>query len=563
MGEQGYGSLSDDDLCVINALLYSDKVYERMRESCQGGNSVSLYELLSELESEGGSFDAESPAGVHTTREDWDRLVQGVLSDKNSELAMLQVYDFDADERMGARSVCLRDAEGVPYVVFRGTGTDEDGTEWYDNALGLSTSDTSQQIGARAFTEYIAQQTGFDVVVSGHSKGGNKAMYTAVTSDHVARCVAFDGQGFGSEFVDAYGERIGERSGIIRNYFAEGDFVSPLLNSVAGENICIRPSHLQGDYARNHVVNCLLTDDLRLGERGERSAAAQRISDFTVWLDRNVSPHDRETIGTFLAEALGAGLGDGDLVAALRNNPEGLGCLLGYVTSYPETEGLVHDLLLELMQTTLLTGEVVLPEPGLAPLLRNGSFNTRDTTSWIVSLLGVELLRLAGPGSAIGALNVVGLQSLLASFGFGDSYINKVLRACAATRASIGAHGETGHSGTGVSSGQVHDLTDESLQHVLSAIDAIEVARLYDPSRWNAWDRVNRALGGLGLGGYQDDIVHRYRQVSDEEWQAKEEIKGMYVRAWVRDDEFARSVDRISDEARGLRTQLDALANSL
>lgn len=565
MTEQDYGSLSDDDLCVVNALLYNDKVYDQMRESCQAGNNVTLYELLNGLESQdGGSFDEESLASVHTTSADWDLLVEGVLADEHSALSSLEVYDFDADERLGSRSVCLRDEEGVPYVVFRGTGTDEDGTEWYDNALGLSMPNTSQQIGACAFAEYIAQETGCDVVVSGHSKGGNKAMYTAITSDCVARCVAFDGQGFGSDFMDEYSERISERSGLIRNYYAEGDFVSPLLNSVAGECICIKPSNLQGDYARNHVVNCLLTDDLKLGEQGERSAAAQQIGEFTTWLDNNVSSSDRKTIGTFLAEVLSATMGEGNLVETLQNNPEGLGCLLAYVSSYPDSDDLINDLLYEVMDTALGDGEAMQPAKALLSMLHDNTLGTADAAKWVSVLLGLELLQLSGSSGIVATIWGTSLaQQVLTLLGFDVSYFNKVKNAYTSARASIGSGSGTASGAAGSASMRVHDLTIDSLWTTLSSIDAVTNQRMYDGSRWDAWDRVNRALGGLGIFEHRDEITRRYNTLAEDIDETKEGVKRMYVSAWFQDDQFAQSVNQVNGDVQNLRMRLEALATSM
>lgn len=561
MGAEDYGSLSDRDLCILNSVLYNDKAYEHIKESCQNGQTPTLLNVLREVEiEEGDSFD-ENLASVHTTREDWNRIRNEIMNNDDGALANLRVIDFDADEHLGSRNVCFADEQGVPYVVCRGTGTAEDGTEWYDNALGLSSSDTPQQVEARSFVEYMSEVTGKDVVVSGHSKGGNKAMYAAVTSDCVARCVAFDGQGFGSEFTQTHASEIEDRSGKIRNYYTEGDFVSPLLVSVAGEEICVKASNLNGDFGRNHVVNCLLDDNLEFGERGVRSAASCAIADFTVWLDQSVSTRDRERIGTFLAHVLGSGLGGGDLLEALRNDPDGLGCLLAYVVDYPDSDKLVRDLLVEFLGTSLGSDGDGAPSRQTSVLL-NGAVGLAPR---VAASLGLVLYRMAGGFG--GLATIVGLgkaQELLASHGFGPSFLRSVMASCARTRAGMimRAHGDAGGT-TLAGSSKRHDLTSETLSRMTSIVDEIQGEPFYDVSRWDMWYRIERGIGGLDIAHYQGDIGSYYRKVLDIEDASKTEITRMFERAWARDDEYARDVRRMLGSVRGLRGQLDRLAASL
>lgn len=561
MGAENYGNLSDRDLCVVNAVLYNDKVYELMKEACQSGESLSLYDVMCEAEHmDGGSFD-ECLSDVHTTREDWARIRDEVMSDADGTIASLRVIEFDADEHLGSRNVCFMDASGVPYVICRGTGTAEDGTEWCDNALGLSSSDTPQQVEARAFAEYIAHLTDKDVVVSGHSKGGNKAMYAAITSDCVARCVAFDGQGFGAEFTCAHAAQIEDGSAKVRNYYTEGDFVSPLLVSVAGEEICLKASNLNGDFARNHVVNCLLDDDLEFGERGMRCESSCAIADFTTWLDQSVSSRDRAQIGTFLSHALGAGLGGGDLLAALRDDPEGLGCLLAYVVSYPESDALVREVLVELVATSLGSQGDDAPD-WRERLFSRGVVGTVPQAALLLSLV---LYRMAGGlGVAATVLGLGKAQDILSSLGFGPSFMRAAMASCMRTRAAIGVHGGNG-AGAGVlaGSGRVHDLTSEALSRMTTIIDEIRAEPFYDVSRWDLWYRIERAIGGLDISHYQGDIAMYYRKVFDVEGTTAEEVRRMFDRAWERDDEYARDVRSMLGNVRSLRRQLEELAATL
>lgn len=157
------------------------------------------------------------------------------------------------------RGICFTDGKkdgGGGTVVFRGTGGTYDA--WHDNVVGEYLPSTAIQKEAADFVRYDCM--GFsDLTVTGHSKGGNLAMYTTVMCPaSVAACVSFDGQGFSRAFLEAYAQAVETASGKIRSISAHNDFVNILLHSIAGEAV----------YAKNgaggidaHSSYCLLTEN--------------------------------------------------------------------------------------------------------------------------------------------------------------------------------------------------------------------------------------------------------------------------------------------------------------
>lgn len=90
------------------------------------------------------------------------------------------------------------------YVGYQGTQADE----WVDNGEGMAQRNTLQQQDAADYFDRMVEQYGItgadNVVVTGHSKGGNKAQYVTMAAEHadlVDTCVALDGQGFSPEAV--------------------------------------------------------------------------------------------------------------------------------------------------------------------------------------------------------------------------------------------------------------------------------------------------------------------------------------------------------------------------
>lgn len=109
----------------------------------------------------------------------------------------------------GKGNVVLVSAGSDVYVAFDGTGKNG----WYDNGEGLCEVSTELQEEASKRFDYYATDPKFadimndsnNIVVTGHSKGGNKAMYVTMNSsygDLIDSCIALDGQGFSPEAIE-------------------------------------------------------------------------------------------------------------------------------------------------------------------------------------------------------------------------------------------------------------------------------------------------------------------------------------------------------------------------
>lgn len=93
------------------------------------------------------------------------------------------------------------------YVVFRGT---QDG-EWLDNGRGMTQIATEQQRNASLYFDHVAMEENWDsadhIVVTGHSKGANKAQFVTLDAKHkelIKECYSVDGQGFSPEAIEYY-----------------------------------------------------------------------------------------------------------------------------------------------------------------------------------------------------------------------------------------------------------------------------------------------------------------------------------------------------------------------
>lgn len=124
-------------------------------------------------------------------------------------------------------AITFIDEAGATYVVFR--GTDASAVGWAEDArFGLDFPTDSQRWAAN-YLAYAASRADGPIVVVGHSKGANLALYAAatVTPPALEHVYAFVPVGFPAPVVDdGFFESI---DGLMHIYVTAGSWVSPLL----------------------------------------------------------------------------------------------------------------------------------------------------------------------------------------------------------------------------------------------------------------------------------------------------------------------------------------------
>ncbi len=146
-----------------------------------------------------------------------------------------EAHDMGFNEGTNAATFTSPDGESM-YVVYRGTS---DG-EWLDNGMGLYEDETVQQRQAVEYFDSVMGSvalTGVQrIVVTGHSKGANKAQYVTMESryaSYIDSCYSVDGQGHSKEAVSRWKNVMStneyeQRTGRIYGINGENDFVSVL-----------------------------------------------------------------------------------------------------------------------------------------------------------------------------------------------------------------------------------------------------------------------------------------------------------------------------------------------
>lgn len=215
---------------VLDTFMYLD--YKEAREG------TSLREIVNDLESHpdyGGG-------GIHYG--EYTILKEAVESDDVGSLIIgCQSYHMGYDTGTCACTFQSADQNSV-YVVYRGTG---DG-EWPDNGIGMTSASTIQQERALSYFEEVVETMELHedtrVIITGHSKGGNKAQFVFMETGYeglIDICYSVDGQGFSPQAIDTWKERYGqdgyeERVQKLFGIHGENDYVNVLGNSIIPED---------------------------------------------------------------------------------------------------------------------------------------------------------------------------------------------------------------------------------------------------------------------------------------------------------------------------------------
>ncbi len=213
--------------------------------------------------------------GIH--RGEFEILEKAII--KNPELGELQIdaqssgLGYDS----GTNACIFREqSTETVYVVYRGTG---DG-EWLDNGLGMTETSTLQQQRALSYFEEVLDAgkvaEGQRIIVTGHSKGGNKAQYVTMEStsgDLIDRCYSIDGQGFSKAAVGRWRARYSHgkyeaRTSKLYGINGENDYINVLGLSIIPLNN-IRYLHTpveKGNIAGYHDIKYLFATEKEDGQ---------------------------------------------------------------------------------------------------------------------------------------------------------------------------------------------------------------------------------------------------------------------------------------------------------
>lgn len=257
--------LNYEELILLDNLIYLELDTEENEELMKIVDRLLANDRFEEIEA----------CSIKMPKEEWRKVITQIRNKPN--LMELRIRDIDNKYTKGIKSACFIDKKDNAIVIFRGSVTED---EWDDNGQGAYEYDTKEQIEA---LNYINNLEFNDIIVSGHSKGGNKAQYVAVLSDKINKCISVNGQGFSNEFTIKYKNQIEKNKSKIICINSKYDYVYCLFNQIGGEF-----HYIETDFKINsldyHRANILLNENGNLNKETNQAIFPQVINHFSISL---------------------------------------------------------------------------------------------------------------------------------------------------------------------------------------------------------------------------------------------------------------------------------------
>ena len=272
--------LTDEELCMLELLTYLDEdvakaasMEKRKVDFFKINLSAHRYKTIAEILSvfdytslENLKKHGKSVCDAAISGVEWARIIEYLQTSRLSELTLVDLmldesgYHYVTDDEGNVynypHALCFTDGSDDPteaIIAYKGTTGP---TEWADNVYGAYSVDTPPQQAALEFANEMGEKYG-NLIVTGHSKGSNKAMYVTIMCDYINRCVGFDGQGFSKEFLSDKDNihRILERATLITNYSLSSDFVHILLYQLPSSKQIYCKGYGVDSIGENHSPN--------------------------------------------------------------------------------------------------------------------------------------------------------------------------------------------------------------------------------------------------------------------------------------------------------------------
>lgn len=221
----------------IDCLIFSELAYLSFDNIVSNSKSRSKGLLFSDI-AENANYEALFP--LERTAERNKKLLNAVAYSKRYGKVRVNYYEdiFDIEKDTQFCAITFILPNGDACIAFR--GTDSTITGWKENFNMLFTSPVAAQSHSVVYVDTIAKKIKGNIILTGHSKGGNLAIFAGTMCSQAAKnkiveIQAFDSPGFTKEFIESK-EHI-ETEKIIKKIMPEESLVGVLLNNRANYRI--------------------------------------------------------------------------------------------------------------------------------------------------------------------------------------------------------------------------------------------------------------------------------------------------------------------------------------
>lgn len=508
--------LTEEELLLLCNLIYRKEFSTVKIDDSNNYENITVGEILSRIEN------SNKNTQQTMTPEDWAAIYEMAKSDP--KILNLKVTNQYYESETGAWMACFVDSDGQAYAVFAGTGENE----WRDDCVAGTMADSPQQ---EKTLEWIGQLPYDDIIVTGHSKGGNKAMYVAVTSNKVSECYAYDGQGFSLEFCNKYSAEILTKRDKIHLTANYRDFVNILLINIAGDTKYIKNDEGVANASEYHAPNALFKYDqngnikYELGETGNQDISMRMFHEVTVYLLQNATEAEKIVALSVMGELLTDLIGGENAVVRedIKDmfDVDGIEIVLRYFTKY------LQDVKKENPSKYKIYREY------FKEYIRDGS------DMWLYKLL-VMYSRI--PGNKIDKL----FDDLFDSVEKGR--VVKLYKAY-----------EWFDGGNVIG----RDFSVKAKEALLEAARETENEDWWQVDRWDCWYRVENLFGHLELDNYTAEADKYYRKRIDINDAGIKDIEKIFTDVYNVDDTYSEKMSNSVDGMNDVLSRLRSINNQI
>lgn len=215
----------------IDSLLFSELAYFEFDNIVQNVKSRNKGLLLSEIV-ENALYENMFP--LERTAERNKKLLGAAAYSKRYSKIKVNYYEdiFDVTKDTQFCAITFILPNGDACIAFR--GTDSTITGWKENFNMLFTSPVAAQGHSVSYVDAVAKKVKGNIILTGHSKGGNLAIYSATKCSQAAKSKivaihSFDSPGFTKEFIES--KEYIETEKIIKKFMPEESLIGVLLNN--------------------------------------------------------------------------------------------------------------------------------------------------------------------------------------------------------------------------------------------------------------------------------------------------------------------------------------------
>ena len=249
-------SLSIEELILLNCFMYLN-IRDR-----QG---YTLGEVVRNIVKSPKRFEEltyDKPAAMGT--KSWRMVLERIQSNQRLCSLTMQTQSKEMGyDPQGLNAVCFLDQDlKQATFVLRGTGR----SEWLDNGEAFSTTESPQQVESldyfiRSLNIMDLVKEGYEIDVTGHLKGGNKAQYITIHSDIIHKCYSYDGQGFSKEAMETYQDQIERNRHKITSIAVDMDYVNCLGHVIAGNTELYQSKYGHLTFLYHHCPDAILIEN--------------------------------------------------------------------------------------------------------------------------------------------------------------------------------------------------------------------------------------------------------------------------------------------------------------